>query len=207
MYAVKLCILGFLLVGLIFTDADLKILPDAMTKPGIMLGFLLSWFVHVDASQTAFMLIGKLHSRNISPENYVSCISLLDSFLGALVGSGFIWGVAKFYKLLRGVEGMGFGDVKLMGLIGAFLGARFALYIIMGASVLGSFVGITLLLNVFRKRLLRRRRNESSSEKISRAWGSAQLIMRYYEMPFGVFLGGMALILAFIDAILSRGII
>lgn len=202
--ALKLCILSFLLVGLIFTDADLKLLPDAMTKPGIVIGLAMSLFCTVDDLVTRVFEMHNWIPAHMSPEMYFRTLSLLDSLAGALLGAGFIWGVAKAYKMLRGVEGMGFGDVKLMGMIGTFLGAHLALYTIMGASIVGSFAGMTLMLNVYRKRLVRRRVAETPAEKKSRAWRSAQLVMRHYEMPFGIFLGGAALFLTFLYAIKFR---
>src|SRR5579872_3289075 len=195
--AVKLCIGSFLLVGLIFTDADTKLLPDLMTIPGILAGLVMSYFVRVDPF--ILVLIIRMHPHNIRPE----WLSVADSAAGAVVGAGFIWGAAWLYKFLRGVEGMGFGDVKLMAMVGAFLGIPYALNTIMLGSVLGAISGVVLIGNVFRKRLQRRHRVEPAAEKRSRAWYSARLIMRYYEMPFGVFLGLVALLFLFIDAIVT----
>jgi prepilin signal peptidase PulO-like enzyme (type II secretory pathway) len=96
------------------------------------------------------------------------------------------------------VEGMGFGDVKLMGMIGAFLGTKLTILTIFAASLTGSLFGLGTILAVWMKR--RRRieaRGVSSVEAGRRAWHSARMVLRYYEMPFGVFLGAMA-ILAFL---------
>jgi prepilin signal peptidase PulO-like enzyme (type II secretory pathway) len=68
------------------------------------------------------------------------------ALLGALAGSGFIWGVAIAYKKTRGVEGMGFGDVKLAAMIGAFLGPLQVLLTIFVAALLGSLYGIVVVL-------------------------------------------------------------
>jgi leader peptidase (prepilin peptidase)/N-methyltransferase len=125
--------------------------------------------------------------------------SLSDSLLGAAVGASFLYGAAAIYLRARGVEGMGFGDVKLMALIGAFLGTKLTVLTIFAASLTGSLFGLSTVLAVWIKRLRRigARRTSSrtpSNEARRRAWQSARLALRYYEMPFGVFLGGMALL-------------
>jgi leader peptidase (prepilin peptidase)/N-methyltransferase len=133
--------------------------------------------------------------------------SLSDSLLGAAVGASFLYGAAAIYLRARGVEGMGFGDVKLMALIGAFLGTKLTVLTIFAASLAGSLFGLSTVLAVWMKRLRRieaRRTSSSIASNISsrissedarrRAWQSARLALRYYEMPFGVFLGGMALL-------------
>jgi leader peptidase (prepilin peptidase)/N-methyltransferase len=58
-------------------------------------------------------------------------VALTSSLLGAIVGGGLLWAVAEAYLRFRGVEGMGFGDVKMMAMVGAFLGAPLALLTIM----------------------------------------------------------------------------
>lgn len=71
--------------------------------------------------------------------------SVLEAALGVATGAGFVWVVAAAYKALRGVEGMGFGDVKLAGMIGAFLGPVPVLLTIFLAALLGSLYGAILL--------------------------------------------------------------
>ena len=95
---------------------------------------------------------------------------------------------------------MGRGDVKLMALIGAFLGVKLTLLVLLLGSLIGSFFGVFLILWVWVKRLLRRRRThrtEAASVSRSRAWNSAILIYRNFEIPFGVFLGTAALVAGF----------
>jgi prepilin signal peptidase PulO-like enzyme (type II secretory pathway) len=85
-----------------------------------------------------------------------------------------------------------------MGMIGAFLGTKLTILTIFAASLTGSLFGISTVLAVWMKR--RRRiaaRGTPSLEARRRAWHSAMMVLRHYEMPFGVFLGAMA-ILAFL---------
>jgi leader peptidase (prepilin peptidase)/N-methyltransferase len=124
--------------------------------------------------------------------------SLADSLLGAAVGASFLYGAAAIYLRARGVEGMGFGDVKLMAMIGAFLGTKLTVLTIFAASLAGSLFGIGTILAVWIKRTRRNAaRGASSLEARRRAWQSARLALRHYEMPFGVFLGSMALLAFF----------
>ena len=188
--ALKLSVLSFLLIGLIFTDAETKLLPDLLTKPGIAAGVAFSLMVPIDGPARHFL--PSLESWRI--------LSLINSIAGMVLGSAFIWGVALLYEAVRGVEGMGRGDVKLMALIGAFLGVKLTLLVLLLGSVIGSLFGMFLILWVWLKRLLRRRRthrSESARVSRSRAWNSAILIYRNFEIPFGVFLGMAALISAF----------
>ncbi len=191
--ALKCVVLGFLLLGLIFTDAETKLLPDAMTLPGLVLGVAFSLLVPVNDLASRIMpgLVSPALNDRISWRLW----SLSDSLLGAAVGASFLYGAAAIYLRARGVEGMGFGDVKLMAMIGAFLGTKLTVLTIFAASLTGSVFGLSTVLAVWMKR--RRRtfaRGMISSDASRRAWRSARLALRYYEMPFGVFLGGMALL-------------
>ena len=195
--AVKCTVLGYLLLGLVFTDAETKLLPDAMTLPGLALGILFSLVVPVNDLASRIMpgLVSPAMRNEISWRLW----SLSDSLLGAAVGASFLYGAAAIYLRARGVEGMGFGDVKLMAMIGAFLGTKLTVLTIFAASLAGSLFGLSTVLAVWMKRL-RRIEARGTSSRISskdarrRAWQSARLALRYYEMPFGVFLGGMALL-------------
>jgi prepilin signal peptidase PulO-like enzyme (type II secretory pathway) len=90
---------------------------------------------------------------------------------------------------------MGFGDVKLMAMIGAFLGTKLTVLTIFAASLAGSLFGLSTVLAVWIRRIRRNRaRGSSPIEARRRAWQSARLALRHYEMPFGVFLGAMALL-------------
>jgi leader peptidase (prepilin peptidase) / N-methyltransferase len=193
----KCIVLGYLLLGLIFTDAETKLLPDAMTLPGCALGILFSLVVPVD--DLASRIMPGMVSLAMRGEISWRLWSLSDSLLGAAVGASFLYGAAAIYLRARGVEGMGFGDVKLMAMIGAFLGTKLTVLTIFAASLAGSLFGISTILAVWIKRLNRiqaRRPSSvvSSNDARRRAWQSARLALRYYEMPFGVFLGAMALL-------------
>jgi leader peptidase (prepilin peptidase)/N-methyltransferase len=98
-------------------------------------------------------------------------VSLFASLLGALVGGGSLWLVREAYYRLRHVEGMGLGDVKMMLMVGAFLGWQLTLLTIFIGSLLGSLIGILF---------------------IALRGGNMKM-----QIPFGVFLGPAAIISLF----------
>ncbi len=107
------------LVVIIFIDIQHQIIPDVISLPGIVLGFLFSF---------------------VNPQ-----ISWTSSLLGILLGGGVLYLVALCYFLLRKIEGMGGGDIKLLAMLGAFLGWQSLLFIIFFSSFTGSIIGILFL--------------------------------------------------------------
>jgi leader peptidase (prepilin peptidase) / N-methyltransferase len=188
---IKLCVFFFLLLGLIFIDFEHHLLPDALTLPGLAVGLL----------STAVVPVGGMPlfvtRRLLALHWNLAAISLLDAACGAAIGASFIYAVGEIYFRARGVEGMGFGDVKLMGMVGAFLGPKLTLFTIFMGAIVGTIFGVTAMLAVWRKRLARRQRKGGANAAL-RSWQSARLMLRYYEVPFGVFLGSMAILSTFV---------
>ena len=134
------------------TDLSHKVIPNAITFPGIVLGLL--------------------SAATILP------LGLMDGIIGLLVGGGLLWFLAWVSPYLFGKEGMGGGDIKLLAMIGAFLGWKPALMTVMVGSLLGSVVGVTLI--------------------------GAHIIKREDYIPFGPFLVcGAVVALFFGDTILD----
>jgi leader peptidase (prepilin peptidase) / N-methyltransferase len=154
------------LVVLVFTDFRERILPDVINFVGFGLGLLLSLFT---PSQDGTALW--LSSRWFDFAPPAPILSLIDALLGAALGAGVMWLIAEGYFRLRGKEGMGFGDVKMMLMAGAFLGWKRTLLTMLVGSMIGSFLGIAFM--------LARRKNSD------------------YELPFGSFLGMAALLVVF----------
>lgn len=189
----KCAVFGFLLLGLIFTDAETHLLPDKLTLPGLALGLVFSLFVPVN--DLLSVLLPGVVSIPGGPNLSTRLFSLMDASLAALVGASFLYGAGAIYLRARGVEGMGFGDVKLIAMIGAFVGLRLTILTIFAASLAGSAFGISTVLAVWIKRTERRQRvfHEAPPAARKRAWASAMIALRRYQMPFGVFLGSMGL--------------
>jgi leader peptidase (prepilin peptidase)/N-methyltransferase len=193
----KYCVFGFLLLGLIFTDAETKLLPDKLTLPGLALGVVFSLIVPLN--DVASQFLPGMINLPVSADLAVRLFSLLDSMLGAALGASFIYGAGAVYLRWRGMEGMGFGDVKLMAMVGAFLGMKLTVFTIFTASVAGSLFGLATVGMVWIKRTHRfTRRLANLQVARQRGWQSAQMVYRHYQMPFGVFLGSMALLALFV---------
>jgi leader peptidase (prepilin peptidase)/N-methyltransferase len=187
-HAARGCVFCFLLLGLTFTDAETHLLPDAMTLPGLGIGIALSFFSFVPGP--AFFLF-PIHfqagANALSPEIQLGLRSLANSLMGAATGAGVLYAIAWIYRKLRKVDGMGLGDVKLMAMVGAFLGPALTLFAMCTASMLGGAFGVFILAAVFRKRFARYR-VPLGDRAAARAWQAAQTTMRSMEIPFGVFL-------------------
>jgi leader peptidase (prepilin peptidase) / N-methyltransferase len=194
---VKCAVLGFLLLGLIFTDAETHLLPDKLTLPGLAFGLVISLLVPVN--DLASLLLPGVFGVPLSSDISWRLFSLIDALLGSAVGASFLYGVGAIYLRWRGVEGMGFGDVKLMAMIGAFLGLRLTILTILAASLAGSFFGLWTVFVVWVKRTARRKHafHESGTTARRRAWASALIALRRHQMPFGVFLGATGLVAFF----------
>jgi leader peptidase (prepilin peptidase)/N-methyltransferase len=196
LYTLKFCVFGFLLLGLIFTDAETKLLPDKLTLPGLALGVAFSLIVPVNDLASQFL--PGMVNLPFSEDLVGRLLSLLDALLGAALGASFIYGAGVMYLRWRGIEGMGFGDVKLMAMVGAFLGIKLTVFTIFTASLAGSLFGVTTMLVVWMKRTRRFMRHLANAQAARRrGWQSAQLVLRAYQMPFGVFLGSMAVVAFF----------
>jgi len=108
------------LVVITFIDLDHQLIPDVISLPGIVVGL-------------AFSLVSPL-------------VTPLDAALGVLAGGGTLLAVAWLYKTFRGQEGMGGGDIKLLAMIGAFLGWQSIFVTLFVGSVIGSIIGVGLML-------------------------------------------------------------
>jgi leader peptidase (prepilin peptidase)/N-methyltransferase len=140
-------------LALLAIDADFQILPDAITLPGIAVGLALSFF-----------------SLRRTP---------LQALAGAALGAGGLFLVAFLYEKIAHQEGMGLGDVKMLGMIGAMLGPWGVLVTVLAASVSGSLVGVALIAG---------RRGDGKT-----------------KLPFGVFLAlGAVAALFFADPLVAR---
>ena len=133
------------LVVITFIDLDHQIIPDVISLPGIPIGFICSFFI--------------------------PWLIWSDSLLGILFGGGILFSVAWVYEILAKREGMGGGDIKLLAMLGAFLGWKAILPVIFIASLGGTVVGIPVMI---------------LQKKNSRL-----------AIPFGPFLSGAALVYLF----------
>jgi len=150
-----------LLLILIFTDLIERRIPHKATIFGTALGLILSLFVSVDNRPLELGLrrLGFFFDASVS--------SFLGALSGALFGAGLFYAVGEVFYRLRHKEGLGFGDVMLMLMIGAFLGVPLTLLTILLGSLLGTLIAGPL------------------------HWASSRF--RNYEWPYGSFLGAAAI--------------
>lgn len=133
------------LLALIFIDAEHMILPNVITYPGILFALLTRIAVPYLAGPAAFDDLPSLISR--LPANLpLWSVSLIGAVIGALVGGGSLWLMGFLWEKLRGVEAMGLGDVKMMFMVGAFLGWRLAGLTIFFGVFSGSLIGIAIMM-------------------------------------------------------------
>ena len=179
----KYCVFAFLLVGLIFMDAETGLLPREFTYPGIFLGLLFSCFAPTDYSGTAFLI----HVYGKHVPKAVPWLALLDSALGCMVGAGFFYLAWALYYLVRKRHGVGFGDIALMAMSGAFLGLKLTLLVIFFSPILGAlYAGFLLVTERLAGRFGAATRKAAAAPFLSR------------EIPFGVFLGVSSLAVVFV---------
>lgn len=179
-----------LIIILTITDLRVRLLPDLVTWPGFIAGLFFSAMVPPDDG-VAVQLSARLLHHFPSP----AVLGLVDGMLGAAFGSLFLWGAAALYKLVRGYEGMGFGDVKMMAMVGAFLGLRGAFLTILAGTLLGSIVGLGVIVGVYAGGTDRRIAERASRRGLGSVNALRWAIASQYQLPLGTFLGIAALFL------------
>jgi leader peptidase (prepilin peptidase)/N-methyltransferase len=157
--AIKFAILSAILLELLFSDLDSRILPDEFTIGGIILGLSLAIWVPMDQGLAYIWLYRAADPR---------LISLAEAALGAAVASGALWLVGWLYQKVRDREGLGFGDVKMIAMMGAFFGLQRTLLVLVLGSVVGTVIGLGFILLA---------RKDAAT----------------YELPYGTFLAAAAL--------------
>ena len=128
------------IIALIFIDAEHMYLPDVINYPGLVLAFLVRLLFPLAFNAALFDDLQFAPLRQLELPLWV--VSLLGALLGALAGGGFLWLVGWLWKQLRGVEAMGLGDVKMMLMVGAYLGWRLTILSIFLAAFVGAVAGI-----------------------------------------------------------------
>jgi len=112
-------LLTWALIALAFIDLDTHFLPDSITLPFLWIGLLI----------------------NLSP----TYATLQASVIGAAAGYGILWSVYHLFRLLTGKEGMGYGDFKLLAMLGAWLGWQGLPVVVLLSSLVGAIIGVTMI--------------------------------------------------------------
>jgi leader peptidase (prepilin peptidase) / N-methyltransferase len=172
----KFCVFSFLMVGLLFTDAETGLLPREFTYTGIVSALAFSLIAPTDTWGTQVLL--NAYGVHLSATR----ISILDSILGALAGAGFFFVAAGIYFLLRKRQGMGSGDFALIAMSGTFLGLRLTLLVIFLATLTAAAYALVLIV-----RQVGHARNAAPAFRE---------MLRSGEIPFGVFISASSLAVA-----------
>jgi leader peptidase (prepilin peptidase)/N-methyltransferase len=165
--AIKFCVFAAIDITLMFSDLEERILPDEFTLGGAVAGVIFAAFPPFN--------LGIVRALFLRVENE-RLVSVGESLLAALFCGGTLWLVGFLYEKLRHREGLGFGDVKMVAMIGAFLGLQGALLTLIGGSLLGAVVGLCYI------------------------WFTGKDASTY-ELPFGTFLGIAALGVGFFNEV------
>ena len=170
--ALKLCVFSAMTLALIFCDLEKRILPDEFTLGGIVVGLGFALWVPVPdvTAHACLWLLGV----EAAGERW---LSLAEAALGAGMPALFLWGGGWLYLKIRDKEGLGLGDVKLIAMVGTFLGLRGALFTLVAGSLAGSIIGLLYI-------------------KLTGKDAAS------YELPFGTFLGVAALAAALFGRLL-----
>ena len=157
--AIKFCAFGAILIALIFADLEERILPDEFTIGGAIIGVIFAGFVPLNWGIVRLLFFSARNER---------LISVGEALFSGLFCAGALWIVGALYQKFRHREGLGLGDVKMVAMIGAFLGMQGALLTLIVGSLLGALVGLCYI------------------------WFTGKDASTY-ELPFGSFLGVAAL--------------
>ena len=165
--AIKMCLFTAMLVALMFCDLEKRILPDEFTVGGIALGLAFSTFVPMAEPNFFFMFYSLLTGAELP--HWLR--SPAESAFSAIVPTFFLWLAGWLYLKIRRREGLGLGDVKLVAMVGSFLGLFGALQTLLVGSISGAVIGYSYI-------------KLSGKDPAS------------YELPFGTFLAAAALLAA-----------
>ncbi len=163
LYALKMCVFTAMLLALMFSDFEKRILPDEFTLGGMLVGFAFALFVpppDITGQALLWMFGLDLADGRIR--------WLAEAAIGGLLPAFFLWGGGWLYEKFRHREGLGLGDVKLIAMVGSFLGLRGAMMTLVIGSLAGSILGYGYI---------RATRRDPAT----------------YQLPFGTFLGAAAL--------------
>jgi leader peptidase (prepilin peptidase)/N-methyltransferase len=161
--AMKDCLFAAIMLGLIFSDLDTRLLPDEFTIGGLVAALVLA--ILVPLPPTVFALVTELSDIHLG----LRATSLGEAVIGAAIPAGAMWLLGWIFEKVRHKEHLGFGDVKMIAMMGAFLGISGVIVALLVGSVLGSVGGYAWM-------------------KITRKDPAT------YYLPFATFLGAGALI-------------
>jgi leader peptidase (prepilin peptidase)/N-methyltransferase len=161
----KMCVFTAMMVALLFTDLEARILPDEFTVWGTVVGLLFALRAPAPDGTSYFLL------WIVGLDSYGWFTRLLAAAFAAALPAGLLWLAGWMYQKARHREGLGLGDIKMVALLGCYLGLQAGLITLILGSVAGSVLGLAYL---------KATHKDAST----------------YELPFGTFLSGAAIVVA-----------
>lgn len=162
--AFKMCAFSAMMVGLFFTDLEQRILPDEFTVWGTVVGLVFALFAPSQDNTARAVL----WAVGLGSQGWIANLSA--AVVAAGLPAGILWFGGWLYSKIRHREGLGFGDVKMVALLGCYLGLEAGLATLIFGSIAGSVLGLGYI---------KATGNDPST----------------YELPFGTFLSGAALVM------------
>jgi leader peptidase (prepilin peptidase)/N-methyltransferase len=161
--ACRMCLFSAIMVALFFSDLEERILPDEFTVWGTVVGLVFAAFSPTRGATAYFLL------SIVGLDNHGWISRFLAAAISAGLPAGLLWAVAWMYLKVRNREGLGLGDIKMVALLGCYLGLEAALFTLVLGSIAGTVLGLAYI--------------KATGKDAST-----------YELPFGTFLSGAALI-------------
>jgi len=183
----KTCLFCFLVVGLIFMDAETGLLPAEFTYAGIVAAFAP---VDTEGAELVMILFGK--HLEITPQ----LLSVLDALAAGVLGAAFFYLAWALYYIARKADGLGFGDIAFTAMIGVFLGLKLTTLVVFLSPIIATLYAIGTVLS------------QGQPTSVSKSQGnmpSASTTFLRRQIPFGVFLGISGLLALFAGEPLWKG--
>ena len=188
-----------LIIVLTITDVRIRILPDTVNFLGFGVGLALA--LRVAPIDSVCM---RLADRFLFLDRNPSILGVVCSLLGAAAGSLLLLAAAALYKLIRGRDGMGMGDVKMMLMVGTFLGIQATFLTLFLGTLLGSVIGLLLVVSLFVGGWKSRVATRANRRGLGRVAAMRWTISSRYQLPLGTFLGIAALVVVFFSRWLDQ---
>ena len=188
-----------LVIILTITDLRVRMLPDLVNWPGFAAGLVFSAVIPPNDGTAAWLCFTLLHR---APPLYVA--GFLDGLLGAAVGSLGFWAFGAIFSKVLGRQAFGLGDVKMLAMIGAFMGLRNMFFTVLLGSFIGTLVGIVVIVGLYLGGWKRAVAERAQRRGMGKAKNLRWKLARRYQLPMGTYLGIGALLVVYVAPAADR---
>lgn len=181
---VKWLVFTCLLIVLTITDLRVRMLPDLVNWPGFGVGLFFSALVP-PSDGLVRALLGSL----LPADAAAWVLGLVNGLAGAAIGGLGFWAMGAMFSRLMGRPAFGLGDVKMLAMIGAFLGIRGIFFTLLLGSLIGSIVGIAVITGLFFAGWKRPVAERAERRGVGKERALRWTLAKRYQLPFGTYLG------------------